>query len=586
MNMKRIVLAFIFVLLPFICLLAQKTVVWENPVIGYTCYNYISITKVELGKEKTSLYMSIIFPSNAWFRISSQSFLETNGQRYAITESDSIELDKESYTPSVTWKKDFVLHFEPLPEDTETFDFREGFDKDGYSFFYIHPQGYRVPGSPVPADFLEERLEKEVFQGRVFGEQPATVHFKALNYKKGMNAEIDVSYFDITNPNSSNETKIYLDDEGCADFSCEIYYPIRLQFTMGTTIAIPRLAPGEEVTILIDMLRDGNKVIGYKGYLAQLNKDTDLFLAKYLGRMPKFAKLCEKLKTVGDIVVLHDSIMLACQKSLKDITEISDYSKKKYIDYELRFFSIIAEECDSLFHTQEFRNYVFRTRPECFYGDDVDVCADFKDVASLFVGTEEKGFGPDFCRFVYSMSELRSGITNPKPLIEDTNLSQLYDKVKREITESVNRRKDGLDENIHYMELIDVAPENTLQFLLDRNKGKVIMLDMWATWCGPCLMGHQKLAAVKEELKDKDIVYIYVTSSTSPYEKWKEMTADISGEHYYLSPEQFDALARHYNSGGGVPVYAIYNTKGESVFQSLGFSTVEPLKAGLLKALK
>ena len=64
------------------------------------------------------------------------------------------------------------------------------------------------------------------------------------------------------------------------------------------------------------------------------------------------------------------------------------------------------------------------------------------------------------------------------------------------------------------------------------------------------------------------------------------MTADISGEHYYLSPEQFDALARHYNSGGGVPVYAIYNTKGESVFQSLGFSTVEPLKAGLLKALK
>ena len=586
MIVKRIVFAFIFVLLPFICLLAQKTVVWENPVIGYTSYNYISITKVELDEAKTSLYMSILFPSNAWFRISSQSFLETNGQRYAIMESDSIELDKESYTSLETWKKDFVLHFEPLPEDTKIFDFREGFDKDSYSFFYIHPQGYRGPESPVSVDFIEEHLEKDVFQGNMFSEQPATVHFKALNYKKGMNAEIEVLYFDITNPRSSNETKIYLDDEGCADFSCKIYYPMRLQFTMGRTIAIPRLAPGEDVTVWIDMLRDGNKVIGYKGYLAQLNKETDLFLAKYLGRMPKFAKLCKKIKTVDDIAVLHDSIMLAYQKSLKGITEISDYSKKKYIDYELRFFSIIAEKCDSLFHTQEFRNYVFRTRPECFYGDDVDVCLDFKDIASLFVGTEENGFGPDFCRFVYSMSELRSGIANHKPLIEDTNLSQLYDKVKREITESVNKRKDGLSENIHYMELTDVAPEKTLQFLLDRYKGKVIMLDMWATWCGPCLMGHQKMQPVKEELKNLDIVYIYVTSSTSPYEKWKEMTVDISGEHYYLSPEQFDALAKHYNSGGSVPVYVIYNKEGEGVYQSLGFSAVEPLKAGLLKALK
>jgi hypothetical protein len=64
------------------------------------------------------------------------------------------------------------------------------------------------------------------------------------------------------------------------------------------------------------------------------------------------------------------------------------------------------------------------------------------------------------------------------------------------------------------------------------------------------------------------------------------MTVDISGEHYYLSSEQFDALAKHYNSGGSVPVYVIYNKEGEGVYQSLGFSAVEPLKAGLLKALK
>ena len=91
---------------------------------------------------------------------------------------------------------------------------------------------------------------------------------------------------------------------------------------------------------------------------------------------------------------------------------------------------------------------------------------------------------------------------------------------------------------------------------------------------------------VKEELRDKNIVYLYITSSTSPYEEWKEMIKTIPGEHYYLLPEQFEALGRLYQSGGGIPVYAIYNSKGELVHNSIGFAIVDPLKAGLMKALE
>ena len=91
---------------------------------------------------------------------------------------------------------------------------------------------------------------------------------------------------------------------------------------------------------------------------------------------------------------------------------------------------------------------------------------------------------------------------------------------------------------------------------------------------------------MKQELKDKDIVYLYITFSTSPFDDWKAMVKNIPGEHYYLSPEQFEALDNLYQSGGAVPTYAIYNSKGELVFHCVGFVGAEPLKEGLLKALK
>ena len=64
------------------------------------------------------------------------------------------------------------------------------------------------------------------------------------------------------------------------------------------------------------------------------------------------------------------------------------------------------------------------------------------------------------------------------------------------------------------------------------------------------------------------------------------MIKTISGEHYYLSPEQFEALGRLTTQTGGIPVYAIYYPKGELVHNSIGFAVVDSLKAGLMKALE
>ena len=118
--MKLLLLTSAFALMASVGTYAQKTVVWEKPVVGYSQYNYFEIQKVELAKDRTSLYMSVTYPSDAWFRFSPQSYIEADGKRYGITGSDSIELGKEEYTSPQTMRKEFVLHFKPIPQKTNT----------------------------------------------------------------------------------------------------------------------------------------------------------------------------------------------------------------------------------------------------------------------------------------------------------------------------------------------------------------------------------------------------------------------------------------------------------------------------------
>ena len=593
--MKLFLLTSVFALMVSVGTYAQKTVVWEKPVVGYSQYNYFEIQKVELAKDRTSLYMSVTYPSDAWFRFSPQSYIEADGKRYGITGSDSIELGKEEYTSPQTMRKEFVLHFKPIPQKTKIFDMLESTQKGDFTFFYIHPSDYTIPETPVPEDFRADDSEDDVLPKKVFSEEPAVVHFKALNYKKGMDAEIRTVFFDITNPNSYNDYYFNLDDEGCADFSWKVYYPTRMQFEIpsaeGSSFAILIVAPGKEVTVLLDMLRDdhypNSKVVAYKGYMTKwMNGE---YVKKVLHRMgdrvlPSFPDSYEQYKTVDDLATLHDSLMLAFDQSFASVQEFPNVAKRMYLNWELDFFSEVADECSSLFNTQEFRDYIYRTRPKCFYGDYLQNDFSLRKYVSLFVNTKEKGHGPDLLRFINSMSELTSGIVKPKPLLDDPNLSRLYDQKRQELTVKVSQQKEGLAENIHYLELTEVAPENTLQFLLDRYKGKTVFIDLWATWCVPCIQGQKAMEPVKQELKDKDIVYLNITYSTSPFDNWKEMVKTIPGEHYYLSPQQFKALGDLYQSGGSIPTYAIYNPKGELVYKCVGFGGVEPLKEGLMKA--
>lgn len=73
----------------------------------------------------------------------------------------------------------------------------------------------------------------------------------------------------------------------------------------------------------------------------------------------------------------------------------------------------------------------------------------------------------------------------------------------------------------------------TFQNILDKYKGKTILIDIWASWCKDCIKGMPKVKALQTE--NTDIVYLFLSLDRST-DKWKNgiKKYDVKGEHYYM----------------------------------------------------
>lgn len=594
----------------------------DLPAITTANTSSIDILAVDMTDSATVLHMRGYHRPNYWIKIVPETYLEADGVQYHLVSADSIVPGEELYMPE-SGQRDFTLVFEPLPLPTERFNFIEGDDERAFRLWGVDVTGKPQPEYPegLPSEFRKQPKDGPLPE-TVFEIGKTTLNIHLLNLYPGMDTGYKL-YVDALD-GGRDEFEVVFDEEGNATVSFD-QYGTAMAFLApesgAGTIAF-LIAPGETVDVYVDLRLTGDNIRRRGGFelphVARLftngrYRDFNILWAKYSDRnyrMQLYTGEFADYHMTGDE---YFDMVMNQYRAYSDSVANSDYPRmvKEYRQFDLqcRVLEAISRYRMLLEHnychvTGDYGMHVPADSikavltPEHFKAVMREIDLNNPGLAlQIGIGTapysfdwtpymeNSDGFNRLMRKYTGTMGKIRYGLDAK----EDVDTLRMYDNpFFAAACDSLRAREvraaEAFDDGMLSV-TPDVAPAKLFDAIVEPYRGKVVLVDLWNTWCGPCRAALKANEPLKSgELQSDDLVWIYIADESSPMTKYRAMIPDIKGVHYRVGADEIKAIRDRFDVDG-IPFYIMVDRKGKATGHP-DFRDHELMRSTLLDALK
>lgn len=111
--------------------------------------------------------------------------------------------------------------------------------------------------------------------------------------------------------------------------------------------------------------------------------------------------------------------------------------------------------------------------------------------------------------------------------------------------------------------------------------GDVLMVDFWASWCGPCRIQHEVLTVLQQEYSGRGVSFLAVNSG-----ELEHVARAFASEHPFAYPVLLDENSAVSDQLGvlGLPTLMILDREGQVVFFEPGIRSPREIRELLARA--